>query len=148
MRGSRFGEVLSTMTTISEMDVEEILQDQKVTHRRFGEIALSWGLCEPKHIWHAWYHQLATATPSVDLDDLGVDAQAVAHVPRDVAAQFNLIPVRLSEGQLVVAIAPDAPERGEELSRRLGMQVRFVRASAVQIREAIATYYESLRASA
>jgi type IV pilus assembly protein PilB len=148
MRGNRFGEVLSKLTTISEMDVEEILQDQKVTHRRFGEIALSWGLCEPKHIWHAWYHQLATATPRIDLDDLGVDAQAVARVPRDVAVQYNLIPVRISEDQLVVAIAHEAAVPGDELINRIGMQIRYVRASTEQIQSAIETYYEALRVSA
>ena len=73
----RIGEVLSKFTGMSSMDVEEILQDQTVTNRRFGEIALSWGLCAPQDVWQAWYSQLDQDWPSVDLDDLGIDSQAV-----------------------------------------------------------------------
>src|SRR5439155_6477219 len=54
---ARIGELLSRMVPLSGHDVEEILQEQSATRRRFGEIALAWGLCKPEHVWDAWGQQ-------------------------------------------------------------------------------------------
>src|SRR5687768_5822111 len=55
----RIGELLSGIVPLSNHDVEEILQEQSGTHRKFGEIALAWGLSQPEHVWNAWCRQLA-----------------------------------------------------------------------------------------
>ena len=82
--GKRFGELLGKLVKLSQHDVEEILEDQTATHRRFGDIALSWGLCQPEHVWQAWSDQLLTQVQRVDLETLGVDSQAAANFP-DIA---------------------------------------------------------------
>src|SRR4051812_15758645 len=83
---SRIGELLSRIVPLSGHDVEEILQDQAGTNRKFGEIALAWGLCQPQHVWKAWCRQLASAgTEQVDLKLVGIDAQAAASIPAELA---------------------------------------------------------------
>jgi hypothetical protein len=136
------GELLSKMVRLTAMDVEEILEQQSVSNRKFGEIALEWGLCAPQHVWTAWYHQLAENQPLIDLNDFGIDTQAIQQVPQELAARLNIIPLRGCEDQLVVAIPPEAPESiMDELSRILGKNIRVVRANAEQIRHAINTHY-------
>ena len=141
----RIGELLSRMVALTGHDVEEILQDQDTTHRRFGEIALSWGLCQPEHIWSAWCHQVrdaqADAAP-VDLDRDGIDAQAVALLPADAARVLRVIPIRAGENEVVLASAEPVGERTRaELQKILGRTVKFVTAPKRQIDAAIEGYY-------
>src|SRR5439155_13147358 len=84
-RRARFGELLSRMVPLSGHDVEEILQEQNANRRRFGEIALAWGLCRPEHVWDAWAQQNADGNELVDLEQIGIDAQAAAMLSPDDA---------------------------------------------------------------
>ena len=138
----RIGQVLRKTAWLSELDVEEILLEQDSSHRRFGEIAISWGLCAPHDVWRAWYRQLGDATPWIDLDHFGVDSQAVAQVPRNVAMQFHILPLRVLGDQLVAAIAVDAANPpAQELGERIHKDVRFVRAEPRKIAAALSVHY-------
>jgi len=138
----RFGECLARVVSLSALDVAEILEDQSASRRRFGEIALAWGLCEPHDVWEAWAHQLAHSTPVVDLDALGIDAQATAELPARLARRYRAVPVRKTDGVLIVAIEETAAGRAAaKLPALLGMTVRFVVAGAGQVESALRTYY-------
>src|SRR5438552_3699632 len=102
--GRRFGELLGKLVKLSQHDVEEILEDQTATHRRFGDIALSWGLCEPEHVWQAWSDQLLTQVQQVDLEKLGVDSQAAGMIQREVALKLCAIPIRCLGHHLIIAV--------------------------------------------
>jgi hypothetical protein len=137
-----FGECLGKVVRLSAHDVSEILEHQAATRRKFGEIALAWGLCRPQHVWQAWWAQLSSDTPCVDLTRIGIDAQAIAHVPADLAMQFRAVPLRCHEDQLVVATCPRGlPRASAELPALIGKQVKFVLADPQQLDEAIAAYY-------
>ena len=137
-----FGQCLGRVVTISTHDVSEILEHQAATRRKFGEIALSWGLCRPQHVWQAWWEQLAQGTPRVDLTKIGVDAQAVGHVPSEVARQFGVVPLRRFQEQLVIATTQEGLARARaDLPRLLGKQIKFVTADPAQLGDAIAAYY-------
>jgi hypothetical protein len=139
-----FGELLGKVVRLSAHDVSEILEHQAATRRKFGEIALAWGLCRPQHIWQAWWEQLSSDTPKVDLHRIGVDTQAIAHIPADLAVQFRAVPLRCHEDQLVVATCPRGLARASaELPALIGKQVKFVIADPAQLDEAIAACYPS-----
>ena len=73
MRASMlFGQCLGRVVPLSAHDVSEILEHQAATRRRFGEIALAWGLCRPQHVWQAWWAQLAQRG-SLVFADIGYD---------------------------------------------------------------------------
>ena len=140
----RFGECLGRVVRLSAHDVAEIMEDQAATRRKFGEIALAWGLCRPQHVWQAWWEQLSRNTPHVDLTKIGVDAQAVDAVPADLAVQFRVVPLRHFRDQLVVAACEQALARAQaELPSMLNKQVQFVTADPAQLDDAIAAYYPS-----
>src|SRR5438270_2166478 len=107
MSRMRIGQVLEQMGRISGHDIDEILHEQSSIGARktFGEIALTWGLCEPEHIWKAWANQLEGNCERVDLNMVGIDSQAVSRLPRELAWRFCAMPVRISEDELVIAIS-------------------------------------------
>src|SRR5215207_706960 len=112
----RFGDYLGKVVRLSTHDVAEILEDQAATRRKFGEIALAWGLCRPQHVWQAWWEQLsasASTPPKVDLTKIGVDAQSVGHVPSELAHAFGVVPLRSFLGQLVVAATEQSLPRAQ-----------------------------------
>ena len=142
----RMGELLSEIVDLSGHDVEEILHEQHANNRRFGEIALSWGLCQPEHVWSAWCRQVEDGADceTVDLDREGIDAQAVTLLPTEWARAFRAVPVRVSDTEIVVASDAPLSERArEELTRLLKKHVKFVIAPKKQIDAAIEVYYPS-----
>jgi hypothetical protein len=143
----RIGELLSQLVTLSGHDVEEILHEQRTTQRRFGEIALSWGLCQPEHVWSAWCRQVSdggTNAEHVDLDRDGIDAQAVTLLDADAARTFRALPIRADGQQIVVASDAVLSERARaELRTLLKRSVKFVIAPKKQIDAAIGAYYAS-----
>ena len=141
----RIGELLSQLVTLSGHDVEEILHEQRTTQRRFGEIALSWGLCQPEHVWAAWCRQVSEANVEhVDLDRDGIDAQAVVLLDANVAKAFRVIPIRADGQEVVLACEAALTQRvKDELRDALRRHVKFVIASRRQIDSAIDAYYSA-----
>jgi hypothetical protein len=139
---SRMGELLSRIVPISNHDVEEILQAQSGTHKKFGEIALAWGLCQPEHVWNAWVRQLASGVERVDLDQVGIDTQAVELIPAEAARELQVLPIRVADNVVVMATAEQETGKFEaKLATLLSHRVMFVRADAKQLHELIETYY-------
>src|SRR5438552_3431719 len=101
----RFGELLGRLTTISRHDVEEILNEQASTQRRFGEIALAWGLCRPEHVWNVWCSQLTTNGDKIDLKRIAIDSRAIDCVTGEVARSLKILPIRLINEMLIIAAA-------------------------------------------
>ncbi len=142
MSKTRFGEHLSRLVNLSTHDVHEILEEQSATRHRFGEIALSWGLCTPEQVWQAWCDQLLSQVQKVDLVKLGIDSQAAAMIDGETAVRLNAIPIRCLGEQLIVAVSdPNTQRAADELTILTGKQLRFVVADADQMKQALSTYY-------
>ena len=142
MSQARFGELLGRLVNLSRHDVDEILEEQSSTRHRFGEIALSWGLCTPEHVWQAWCDQLLSQVQKVDLEKLGVDSQAAAMITPQLARQLGAIPIRCMGQQLIVAVSDHNTDKvTTELRKITDMQLRFVVADVEQIQCALSVYY-------
>jgi hypothetical protein len=142
MRQPLFGELLSRLVGLSDHDISEILEDQAISHRRFGEIAMAFQWCRPQHVWQAWWAQLGQSTQHVSLAAVGIDTQALGSLPRSLAEQYGAIPIRIYGDQLVLAVAAATQAlAATELPQLVSKSIRFVLAPESQIREAIAAYY-------
>jgi hypothetical protein len=137
---ARIGELLRKMVPLSRHDVEEILHEQMANPRRFGDIALDWGLCQPEHVWRAWVQQ-AHGSDTVDLEKIGVDARAAAMLPADVARAHQVIPLRVAGDAMLMATANGAGDHAQDLSALVHRKVIFVRAQAAQVEGMIKRYY-------
>lgn len=148
MSHARIGELLGQMVKLSGHDVEEILQEQSVTRWRFGDIALSWGLCRPEHIWRAWCEQIGDDAPRINMREIGVDAQATAYLPRSLAMQYQVIPLRMFGDELVLAATESAVQPAlRAIPSAIQMKLKFVVADAHEVQEAIERYYPALHAA-
>jgi len=148
MSRPRFGELLSRWVSLTQHDVSEILEDQRSSRRRFGDIALALGLCQPQHVWRAWWTQLSGAPERVDIDSIGVDVQCLSHFPRELAQRYHVIPLRASGAQMVMAAAEGALLQAmEELPRQVKIHLKFVLADAAQVSRAIERSYPQPRAA-
>ena len=142
MSGNLFGELLGRFVSLSDHDVAEILETQSSSHRRFGEIAISWGLCEPKHVWRAWCRQLSDQNQKVNLSQIGIDTQSIIHLPKHLASIFRAIPIRSFGDELVVAICEEnLGDAVAQLPGLLGKKVKFVLADSWEIDLALKSYY-------
>jgi general secretion pathway protein E/type IV pilus assembly protein PilB len=138
----RIGELLGRMGKLSGHDIDEILQEQSANGHRFGDIALTWGMVQPEHLWLAWCSQLQEGADRVDLDSLGVDAQVVERVPAELARRLHAMPIRLTKDQLIFAISdPAQAPLLHAYEATFGAHVRFVLADADKIEKAIERYY-------
>ena len=139
---ARIGQLLKGMVPLSDHDVEEILEEQSSNHRKFGEIALAWGLCRPEHVWDAWCQQSSQEGETLDLDRIGVDARAAALLPAEMARRLSAIPVRVAGDVALVALIHE-PTHAElaMLSEALGRQVKFARTNSPQLLAMIERYY-------
>ncbi|HEY7091324.1 MAG TPA: hypothetical protein VH518_24725 [Tepidisphaeraceae bacterium] len=142
MSGKRIGERLSNLIPLSGHDIEEILSEQGTTGKRFGDIAIQLGLCGPEHVWRAWSSQLAEHPQKVNLDEFGIDAQAVDYLPRSMALRYHVIPVRVLGDELVVAVDEAAyPMIRTEMGTEIRQNVIWVLSNHRQIARAIRAYY-------
>lgn len=140
----RIGELLSRIIPLSQHDVEEILNEQSNTNRRFGDIALAMGLCRPEHVWKAWLRQLESRTDRVSLDQVGVDTQALGRLPGALARSLRALPLRCLDGEMLLAVATiPLPEHLELIESTTGTRVRIVLTDANQLESAIDRYYPS-----
>jgi hypothetical protein len=136
------GQVLRRMGKMTAMDIDEILVEQAVTKRRFGQIALAWGLCQAADLCDAWCSQLAEDTAPIELGNVLPDPRALAAIPAGLARSIGVLPLACIGDYLILAIAhrPDGVEL-TQLIRTCGHDVRFIPADAPQLRTAIDRYY-------
>src|SRR4051794_19435114 len=133
-RRARIGELLSRIVPLSGHDVEEILQEQSSNRKRFGEIALSWGLCTPEHVWDAWCQQSSQEGETLDLDRIGVDGRAAALLPAKVARRYLAIPIRVTSEVALIAVAHTPSEdESNALCALLQRKLKFARADQNQL---------------
>ena len=145
-RRARFGELLSRLVPLSGHDIEEILQEQTANRRKFGDIALSWGLCKPEHVWDAWAQQTAQASDLIDLEKVGVDAQAAALLHADIARRLNVLPVRAATDIVIIATCDATPDHmGDALNELLRRRVKFIQVEREQLARLMEAYYPQAR---
>jgi hypothetical protein len=139
------GEVLGRMGKLSPIDIDEILAEQNFSRRRFGEIALSWGLCQPEHICDAWCSQLADGRLRLDLCDMPIDPSALTCLSADSARQAGVLPIRIVGDQLILATARLLNDfESIQIAQLAGREVRFIQADAEEIEQAIEACYAAL----
>lgn len=139
---TRIGQILSKYVPLTEHDIEEIVEEQKTTRTLFGDAALALGVVRPEHVWQAWIEQIQGADVEIDLDLLGVDAQAVAYLSGDVAREFGVIPVRMFGNELVLACARRLePQTVLQIQSQCEKNVVLARARGASIEREIARHY-------
>ena len=78
----------------------------------------------------------------MNLDEFNIDVQALNHLPKETAFKYHILPVRVFEDSLVVAIDEAAyPNASQKLPQELHVRMRFVLSSHNEISRALRTHY-------
>jgi len=136
------GQILSRMGKLSSIDIDEILEQQAISHGRFGEIAMAWGLCEPGDICEAWCIQFAEGWDGFGTSSSEIDAALLLSVPAELARELHIVPLVSIADQMVVAAAqPMDGDQWMQILEATGKDVRFILAEPEAIEEALEVYY-------
>ena len=86
-----------------------------------------------------------TGPPLIDLKKYQVQPEALRLIPEETAKKYDVIPLRIEGGSLVVAMSqPENLYTVDEIQARTRMQVRPLRAALMDVRGAINLHYRAL----
>ncbi len=101
----RIGQVLMAAGILDAEQLQTALGTQAATegHQRLGQAILDLGYCTEAELTEALSEQLGV--PAVDLSQEAPDPGALERVPRRLARRHRVLPLRVENGNLVVAMA-------------------------------------------
>jgi|SRR5680860_496076 len=136
----RLGEILIAGGVISPTHLEEALAMQKSLGLRLGEVLIKQGLVTEEDILRTMQSQLGL--PSIDLNRLVVPEQILRLLPENVVRKYTVLPVEMSNAQLLVAMSdPTDYFAIDDLRLASGMMVKPCLAKKGDILRAIDRYY-------
>ncbi len=134
------GQLLKERGFITEEHIRFALLEQKATRERLGEVLVRLGLVTEFEVAQVLAEQ--AGVPFEDLSTLTPDPQALLKVSPAFARQREILPLRISEGALVVALHdPFNLMLQEAVARVSGMRIQPVVAPRSQITRATERFY-------
>ena len=136
----RLGEILIAGGVISPTHLEEALALQKSLGLRLGEVLIKQGLVTEEDILRTMQSQLGL--PSIDLNRIVVPEQILRLLPENVVRKYTVLPVEMSNAQLLVAMSdPTDYFAIDDLRLASGMMVKPCLAKKGDILQAIDRFY-------
>ncbi len=138
----RLGELLLKGNLITPEQLQQALEEQKVSGGRLGANLTKLGFIAEKELTSFLSKQYGVA--DIDLSETEIDPEITELIPEDVAQKHQLIPISRMGATLVVAMAdPSNVFAIDDVKFLTGYNIEPVVASEQAIKEAIAKYYGS-----
>lgn len=140
------GKVLQEYGYITEDQVQEALAYQK-DHKemRLGEILIDQGYITEKQMLQAIGDKLNMER--VEIGDIQVDSDAVAQLPKQLAEQYLVLPVALSDRTLTLVVNDPLNFYGlEDIRQTTGKELEIKLSEKTPLSSAIQYYYSELSA--
>ncbi len=132
----RIGDILVELGVLTEHMREEILDEQRIVGKPFGELAERMFNVDPTVIEDAWARQYEQIAGVFSFTDVRLDSAAIACVTARQAWQFKLMPVRFEHGELMIATTREnLPRALRFAATQLGEVCFFVTTSAEELTE-------------
>ncbi|MFO0712858.1 MAG: hypothetical protein U0353_23595 [Sandaracinus sp.] len=141
----RLGDLLVASKVVTEEQVTEALAKQKETGRRLGETLVALGYVTELQVAQTLSHQLSV--PWVNLHHVDFSRELLNLVSANVAVSSRVVPVyvrRVRQQGDVLFVATDDPLNEAALlavAAHVGMPVKAMVASALDLRNALRVYY-------
>lgn len=136
----RLGEILVAGGAITSAQLEEALALQKSLGLRLGEVLIKQSLVTEEDILRTMQSQLGL--PSIDLNRLVVPEQVLKLLPENVVRKYVVLPVEMSNAQLLVAMSdPTDYFAIDDLRLASGMMIKPCLAKKGDILLAIDRFY-------
>ena len=139
-RERQLGDILVEQGVITPLELDEALQRQRLTGDMLGRVLVSMGLCQEQDIVESLGVQ--AGMERVDLTKMKIKEDVLRQVPADVAKFYSIVPVRETDGVLVIAMAdPLNLSTLDDLSQLLGSQVQGAISNYQDVAACIKTNY-------
>ncbi|GAB6171447.1 ATPase, T2SS/T4P/T4SS family [Paradesulfitobacterium aromaticivorans] len=136
----RLGEILIAGGAITQSQLEEALKAQKNLGLRLGEVLIKQGLVTEDDILRTMQSQLGL--PSIDLNRVVVPEQILKMLPETVVRKYTVLPIELTNGQLMVATSdPTDYFALDDIRLASGMMIKPCLAKKGDILKAIDRFY-------
>jgi type IV pilus assembly protein PilB len=134
------GQVLKDLGFLHEGQIQEALMVQREKGGRIGEILLELGHLQAAELTRGLAQQ--AGLPFVDVATAGVEAKALEKIDVTTARAFGVLPLRIENGALIVALSDPANLSVlEDLRFGTGLEVRGVVADESALRVAQDQHY-------
>jgi len=135
------GEILRAAGVIDETQLQDALKYQAETGLKIGECLVRLGHCRPEDLSRALARQ--TGMPFVDVRKGRINDDVIATIPKEVAEEHNVLPVKIeAPGKVILAVTdPLAVYNLEHLKFILGIEFRCALTTEEAMVSARETYY-------
>ena len=102
MKNMRLGEMLVAAGSITENQLNEALQKQQGTGKRLGSVLIEEGYITEDQLIDVLRMQLGI--DFIDLNNTKIDPEMATIVPKNIARTYRVVPVRIQNNQLLLAM--------------------------------------------
>lgn len=121
----RLGEILLDLNYVDAKQLEEALQEQQRTGELLGQVLIRLGYIDADHLAEARAEQFDVDYERIDPE--AVQPEALAKVLPHMAKSLKVLPIRIEDGRLVVAMEnPLDVDAIDAIQRHAGMYVKVV----------------------
>ena len=142
---SKIGDLLVKESLISQQQLKEALEHQRVNGGRLGNCLIKLGFVTDDEITAILSRQYGV--PSINLSFFDVDTSVVKLIPVETAQKYQILPLSRVGSTLTIAmIDPTNVFAMDDIKFMTGFNIEPVVASETAIREAIDKYYGTTHA--
>ncbi len=142
MKYMRLGELLTSAGVISEEELEKGLAIQKETKERLGAALINSGIITEMELIEALQMQLGIEY--VDLTKVNIPAELAQTLPKNIAKQYQVVPVRVVGDEIYLAMSDPLNFYAlEEAKKSVKKRVVPVVSTAAAIEHAISVLYSN-----
>ncbi len=139
---SRLGHILVEQGVLTGEQVLEVLEQQGLRRRPFGEIAERLFGVDPADVEQAWATQYSHMAEQVDLTCESPESSVLDRIERRQAWQFRVVPIRVEDNGLVLATSRQNLPRALRFSNRcLVCEASLVIAGESDLMAALQRFY-------
>jgi len=137
----RLGQILVDLKMLTLEQVQDLLDEQQENPGiLLGKLAIQKGLIREEQLIKALGQQFGM--PTLELAELVIPGDVLGEITETMAQMYRIIPVRLHQGTLTVAMCdPQNLTTLDELRTLLGKDVRGVVSTETDVQKALERYY-------
>src|SRR4026209_1412016 len=137
---SKIGDLLVKENLISQQQLKEALEHQRVNGRRLGNCLIKLGFVTDDEITAILSRQYGV--PSINLSFFDVDPSVVKLIPVETAQKYQILPLSRVGSTLTIAmIDPTNVFAMDDIKFMTGFNIEPVVASEITVADAITRYY-------
>ena len=138
----RLGELLLEENLVTEEHIKQAIDEQKKTGEPIGRILVKLGFITEEVLYY--FLALQFGLEYLDLTEENIPEETIKTLSKEMAEEFNILPVSSSEGKRVFATTDPDVHLSTKIKDRLllhGVSIKIVITSETSMRKALARYY-------